>query len=324
MQKNLPLPQYEFKASGPSHIPAFAANVRISLGAGPEDAIVIPAASTQSKKTDAKAAAAFAALKVLEERGWAPSADSGKSWPVSGPSALVGAIGTPIAHPLSTGGQDRYVHLPTGSQDRYAHLPTSQDRSTLPPSGDRYSLLPAAGSGARATPQPFAATTTGAPAAVAARAQPKLEDMSRVVLIDLSDSIAAVRPSYAPSESDFVVAFSSSHEEPAAIVAMSALLVRAPGAPPGSAEAMLVAWIYKFIERYGAALQSRHGYQGLPIIIVSPAGASMASSGSVPRSILPVSISVLQNDVDYGDLGLRLAIVPDTTCIPSGQTAPRH
>ena len=315
LQRQLPLPQYEFGSDGPQHTPKFKAFVRIVVGPKPDDVYSLPASSTYSKKTDAKAAAAFAALLELSRRGWLPDPSVGYV-----PAAAPG-----------------YTPQPVG----YAAQPSSPYYST--PHGAGYHSAPAGGAlpppvtyiapGTHFQPQPGAAYMSAPPrlggvavvppaaqsTAASGRPQPPLEALQRVVLIDATDPRAAVPAGYAPHPGDFVVAFATaSGSEPEASspdASLPAIVVRATGVLPGAVDVMLIAWVYKFLERYGAqvrdAMVARGGPVSLPITIVSPAGAALGPSG-----VLSLAAATLQADVEYGQLGIRVSVVPDTSHIP--------
>lgn len=334
MQRQLPLPQYEFGSSGPMHMPKFTAQVRIVVGSGAEDMYVIPATAAYSKKTDAKSAAAYAALLELSRRGWVAHPDT-----LSAPQGfgmLPGYGGFQSAPPpraphaggMAMGWQpsprpDTHFNPSLGA----AYL-SSPPAMGAPPQayGADYGRPDPTGYAPLPRPPPPAAAA--APFVPSARPQPSLEALERVVLVDLSDVRAAVAADYAPLPGDFVVAFSAAAEDPAVTLGtpLPASVVRAaPGSAAGATEVMLLAWIYKFLERHSPALANAMAARGggggppsLPIYVVSPGAASTPSSpGSSGAGRLEVAASVLECDVDYDRLGLRVLVVPSTRFIPA-------
>jgi hypothetical protein len=102
--RQLPLPQYEFTQSGAAHVPQFTGTVRICTSLEPDGSHTLTTPTAFARKVDAKAAAAYEALKFLSARGWCVSgaaADAGASFSPSRAAAPQTSIAGRIPSAIS-------------------------------------------------------------------------------------------------------------------------------------------------------------------------------------------------------------------------------
>jgi len=94
---------------------------------------------------------------------------------------------------------------------------------------------------------------------------------------------------------------------------------------------MLLAWTYKFLERDNVALRAVRRAAGvLPYPhCARRAAAALPGSHRAGGSFLSVAAAVLENDVEYADLGLRVRVIPDAShttpaAVAAATTRPRR